>query len=181
MINSERITLRTLEEADLEARVKWFNDPEINQFLVSDYPMGLAKTKQWFKNTLNDKTKLNLSIIDKSSGDLIGMTGFLNISQKHAHAQFYITIGEENFRGKGLPNEIIPAVVTYGFKFLRLNKVYLWTLFNNQRARSVYENNGFKEEAVLKAHLHCRGAFQDVVQHSIFVTDEIRPSQNEIV
>ena len=49
MINSERITLRTLEEADLEARVKWFNDPEINQFLVSDYPMGLAKTKQWFK------------------------------------------------------------------------------------------------------------------------------------
>jgi RimJ/RimL family protein N-acetyltransferase len=167
MINSERIVIRLLEEADLELRVKWFNDPKVNKFLVSDYPMGLAKTRRWFQSTLTDESKLNLSIVDKATGNLIGMTGFLNINFKHAHAQFYITIGEEEYRGIGLSNEIIPAVLSHGFNFLRLNKIYLWTLVNNSHARTVYERNGFKREAVLKDFLHCRGDFQDVVQHCI--------------
>lgn len=171
MINSERIILRPLEEVDLEARVKWFNDAEINQFLVSDYPMGLAKTRLWFQSTLGDDTKFNLSIIDKCSGSLIGMTGLLNINRKDAHAQFYITIGESQYRGQGLPNEIIPAVLRYGFTFLRLNKIYLWTLMNNSRARSVYERNGFQEEAILKDFLYCRGEFQDIIQHCVLRRD----------
>ena len=32
MLDSKVVSLRTLEEEDLEARVKWFNDPETNQF-----------------------------------------------------------------------------------------------------------------------------------------------------
>lgn len=173
MINSELILLRTLEESDLEARVKWFNDPEIRQYLVSDYPMGLAKTRRWFQGTLTDNSKLNLSIVEKSTKRLIGMTGLLNIDAKNAHAQFYITIGEADFRGKGLPNEIIPAVLQYGFTYLHLNKIYLWTLPNNVRARAVYERNGFREEATLRDFLHCRGAFQDIIQHCILRKDFI--------
>ena len=167
MLDSKVVSLRTLEEEDLEARVKWFNDPETNQFLVSDYPMSLSKTRHWFQNSLKDDTKLNLSIVDCKTDKLIGMTGFLNIDQKNAHAQFYITIGEADFRGKGLPNIIIPAVLTHGFTFLRLNKVYLWTLKKNKRAQKVYEKNGFKKEAILRDFLYCRGGFQDIIQHYV--------------
>ena len=90
----------------------------------------------------------------------------MNIDQ-NAHAQFYITIGEADFRGKGLPNIIIPAVLTHGFTFLRLNKVYLWTLKKNKRAQKVYEKNGFKKEAILRDFLYCRGGFQDIIQHYV--------------
>jgi len=171
MIDSERILLRMLEETDLEARVKWFNDPDIRQYLVSDYPMGLARTKKWFQSTLTDNSKFNLSIVEKSTGRLIGMTGLLNIDAKNAHAQFYITIGEPEFRGKGLPDEVIPAVLEYGFTYLRLNKIYLWTLLNNARARTVYERNGFKQEAILRDFLYCRGKFNDIIQHCVLQRD----------
>jgi diamine N-acetyltransferase len=174
MIVTDHLILRSLEEADLEARVKWFNDPEINQYLVSDFPMGLAKTKRWFQSTLLDVTKLNLSIVDRTSGQLIGMTGLLNINQKNAHAQFYITIGDSDFHGQGFPQEIIPAVLNHGFTYLRLNKIYLWTLLNNTRARKVYERNGFKEEATLLDFLHCRGDFQDIIQHCVLRKDFMR-------
>ena len=40
MIKSERIILRMLEERDLESRVKWFNDHEINQFFGVRLPNG---------------------------------------------------------------------------------------------------------------------------------------------
>ena len=90
---------------------------KLTSFLVSDYPMGLAKTRQWFLSSLMDSSKLHLSIVDKNSGHLIGMTGLLNISMKHAHAQFYLTIGEAKYRGQGLPDEIIPAVLGHGFNF----------------------------------------------------------------
>ena len=174
MIETKRLFLRALEDSDLEARVKWFNDPEINQFLVSDFPMGLARTKRWFQNGLDDNTKFNLSIVSKATDKVIGMTGLLNIDRKNSHAQFYITIGEKDHQGKGLPDEIIPAVLNYGFTYLRMNKIYLWTLLNNERARKVYESNGFRKEATLLQFLHCRGDFQDIIQHCVLRRDYIK-------
>ena len=168
MMHAKDIYLRPLEVDDLPSRVKWFNDPDINRFLVSDYPVSLAKTKTWFSSACTDSTKLNLSICLSSTNELIGMTGLLQIDQKNSKAQFYITIGEKQFWGRRLADQVIPLVLDYGFSYLRLNKIYLWTLKVNSRARNVYERNGFVEECCLKQHLHCRGQFNDIIQHSIF-------------
>ena len=168
MFNLKSVYLRPLEFVDLESRVSWFNDPDINQYLVSDFPMSLAGTQAWYAKACTDASKFNLSICDIDSGKLIGMTGLIEIDQKNAKAQFYMTIGDPAFRGLRLPDQIIPAVIGYGFSYLRLNKIYLWTLENNVRARKVYERNGFLYEATLRQHLHCRGSYQNIIQHSVF-------------
>ena len=165
----EQVYLRGLEENDLSLRPKWFNNPEINQTLLMDYPISLATTMAWFKRALPEQhhTRLDLSICHKDTNKVIGMTGLLNIDRRNSHAQFYITIGEKKFWGRHISRDVIRMVLNYAFHNLSLNKVYLWTIAANKHARLVYERNGFIQEAVMKQHFQCRGGLQDLFQHRI--------------
>ena len=167
MLDGNSIKLRLLEREDLPARVKWVNDSEIRENLMFEWPLSLAKTEKWFQNQLFDDTKRNFSIIDKNSTKLIGMTGLIDISIRHSRAQFYLTIGEKDFWGKKIPDESIPLILNYAFYELGLQKVYLYTINVNERARRVYLRNGFIPEGVLRQHYFCVGKLQDLHVYSI--------------
>lgn len=170
-MQSANIYLRPLERQDLPLRVKWVNDPEIHQKLMFDYPLSLAKTEKWFNDTLSDSTKSNFTVLDKKNDVPIGMTGLIQIELRHQKAQFYITIGEKDYWGRHIADEVISLVLEYGFTELNLNKIYLYTLENNERARTVYERNGFQLEGVLRQHYYCVGKFQDLYLHSMLKQD----------
>lgn len=171
ILESDRIFLRLIEKEDIAKRVAWVNDESIRETLMFDWPLSLAKTEKWFQNQLLDDTKRNFSIIDKKSNELIGMTGLLDISLRHLRAQFYLTIGNKDFHGKRLPDDIIPIVLNYGFIELGLNRIYLFTLNNNELARKVYLRNGFIYEGTLRNHYFCVGDYQDLQVMSIIKKD----------
>ena len=168
--------MRPLSQNDLKDRVSWINDEENIQTLLFDWPTSYEKTLKWYNNILFDNTKFNLSIVDKENDTLVGMTGLLNIDRINHHAQLYITIGNKDYRGMHLPDEVIPLVLEYGFTELELKKIYLYTLPNNERARHVYERNGLKLDGILRQQVYCRGKQQDLYVHSIlrdeFIKDE---------
>ncbi len=171
MLNGERIFLRLIEREDLKKRVEWVNNPEIRQTLMFDWPLSLAKTEKWFQDQLINDTKRNFSIVYKENKELIGMTGLLDINIRHLRAQFYLTIGETSYHGKRLPDEIIPLVLEYGFIELGLNRIYLYTLNNNEKARQVYIRNGFELEGTLRSHYFCVGEYQDLQVMSVIKKD----------
>lgn len=166
-MKSKQVYLRPVEREDLVLRPKWFNDPEINKTLLIAIPIGYAQTLQWYEKSLKDSSKLNLSICDNENGNVIGMTGLLNIDHFHKNAQFYITIGEKEYWGRKIPDEVIPLVLAHGFNELNLEKIYLWTINTNVKARKIYERNGFVLEGIMKKHYFCRGMYQDLYQHAI--------------
>lgn len=167
MLKGKRCYLRLLSQADLPSRVQWINDEENIQTLLFDWPTSLEKTTKWYQNVVFDNTKLNFSIVDKETDTLIGMTGLLNIDRINHIAQLYITIGNKDYRGQRLPDEVIPLVLEYGFTELELKKIYLYTLPNNERGRHVYARNGFKVDGILRQQVYCRGKQQDLYVHSI--------------
>lgn len=167
MLKGKTVYLRLLSQEDLKDRVTWINDEENIQTLLFDWPTSIDKTQKWFSNVVFDNSKMNLSIVDIATDELIGMTGLLNIDRINHHAQFYITIGNKKFRGRHLPDEVIPLVLEYGFTELELKKIYLYTLPNNERGRHVYERNGFKRDGILRQQVYCRGKQQDLYVHSI--------------
>lgn len=170
-MQGKQIYLRPLEREDLIYRPKWFNDPEIHRTLLMEIPIGYAQTLQWYERSLKDPSKLNLSICDTATQNVIGMTGFLNINHRHQNAQFYITIGEKQYWGRKIADEVIPLMLGHAFCELNLRKVYLWTIPVNERARQIYERNGFVREGVLRQHYFCRGSHQDLIQHAILRED----------
>jgi diamine N-acetyltransferase len=171
MLHAKQIYIRGVEREDLVLRPRWFNDPEVNRTLMIDVPVSYAQTESWFNRSLQDETKLNFSICFAATHQVIGMTGFLAIDKTHRRAQFYMTIGEKDYWGRRIPDEVIPLMLSYGFTELYLNKIYLYTIPFNVRARKVYERNGFTQEAVMREHHYCRGGSQDLIQHGVVKSD----------
>ena len=167
MLKGKSVYLRLLSQDDLKDRVAWINDEENIRTLLFDWPTSYEKTLKWYNNVLFDNTKLHLSIVDNDTNELIGMTGLLNIDRINHHAQLYITIGNKKYRGRRLPDEVIPLVLEYGFTELELKKIYLYTLPNNERGRHVYERSGFQLDGILRQQVYCRGKQQDLYVHSI--------------
>lgn len=167
MFDGKQVYIRPLEKEDLPFRIKWLNDPEIRSTLMIEYPISLAGTMRWFENSVLDDSRRNFSIISRDNDKVIGMTGLLQINRIHDRAQFYMTIGEKDHWGRRIPDETIPMILDYGFNELKLNKIFLYTLSNNARARKVYERNGFRLEGILRQHHFCLGKYQDLHQHSI--------------
>ena len=95
------------------------------------------------------------------------MSGLINLTHRHKHAQFYTTIGERTAWGKGYAKEIIELVLNFAFKEIGLQKVYLLTMHNNEKARKIYEKTEFKQEALKKRHYFVRGEYFDIYQHAI--------------
>lgn len=167
MLKGQKIQLRLLEKEDLPLRVQWVNDKEINDNLGFDWPLSLSKTQAWFQNTLKDNSKINFVIIDNESRKLIGMAGLLGIDYKNRNAEFYITIGDKNFWGLRISDEVIFLILEYAFLELGLEKVYLHTFNYNVRAQRVYERNGFVKEGILRKHIWKRGELRDIVYYGI--------------
>ena len=99
MLKGKTIYLRLLSQDDLLDRVSWINDEENIKTLLFDWPTSIEKTQKWFSNVVFDNSKLNLSIVDKETDELIGMTGLLNIDRINHHAQAYLPIGNKKYRG----------------------------------------------------------------------------------
>lgn len=179
MLKGKTVYLRLLSQEDLKDRVAWINDEENIQTLLFDWPTSYEKTLKWYNNVIFDQSKLHFSIVDRQTDTLIGMTGLLNIDRFNHHAQLYITIGNKAYRGKRLPDEVIPLVLEYGFSELELKKIYLYTLPNNERGRHVYERNGFKQDGILRQQVYCRGKQQDLYVHSILKNEFEEKFQND--
>ena len=171
MLKGKTVYLRLLSQDDLLDRVSWINDEENIKTLLFDWPTSIEKTQKWFSNVVFDNSKLNLSIVDKETDELIGMTGLLNIDRINHHAQAYLTIGNKKYRGRHIADEVFPLVFEYGFTELELKKIYVYTLPNNGRVRHVCERSGFKQDGILRQQVYCRGKQQDLYVHSILKSE----------
>lgn len=167
---NDQLYYRRIEKEDLKDRVRWINDPEVNETLTFDTPVSLASTEAWFSKTLMDSTKCNLSFFVYENGEYIpvGFGGFINIDNKVNKAELYITVGNREYQGKGLGKQIVQFLVDFGFKEMSLQKIYLSTLVHNHKAFKLYEKCGFKEEGRFHNHVLHKGELKGVIYMAKF-------------
>lgn len=171
MFLGKNIKIRPMEDSDLLLKNKWINDVEINKTLLFDYPFSLSETKEWFKRTFFKRNRWDFIIEETKTNKVIGMTGLININLRHRNSQFFITIGEKEFWGKGYSREVIPLVLKFGFLELGLEKIYLYTLEDNLKARTIYEKLGFKQEAYKINEYFIHGELKNLYHHAMLKSE----------
>lgn len=142
------VTLREFEKTDIPLKVEWINNPKNNQFLHYELPARVDKTIKWFQEKDNTK-RLDCTIEYK--GIPVGVIGLLQIDKVNSKAEYYITVGETSFKGKGIATKATKAIVEYGFNTLNLHKIYLTVDAENEIAIKLYKKSGFR----------CEGHFTD--------------------
>jgi len=145
------ISIRKFEEKDIPYKVKWINNENNNKYLHYDLPLREDKTLIWFRRIQNRTDRLDFTII--YSDEPVGLIGLLNIDKKNKKAEYYICLGEEKYKRKGIAYAASMLLIDYAYNELYLNKIYLYTETSNSKAQILFEKIGFKKEGLLKNDL----------------------------
>lgn len=156
-ICEENVSLRLFTESDIKDKIRWINDPENNKYLHYDIPLEYEKTLNWFRNK-NNSIRCDFTI--EYDGKPIGLIGLLNIDELNKKAEYYICIGEKEYKGKGIATKATILILRYGFATLNLNKIYLNVDSENIAACNLYKKCGFV----------CEGEFiEDLFHNNTFI------------
>ena len=169
MIYGNRVRLRAIERQDIPTFVRWFNDPEVRQYILMFAPMSTAQEERWFES-LQDRRDEFLFAIEAHAGDEwihIGNTGLHNIDWKERSAIFGIVLGEKDYWGRGYGTDATRAMLGFAFETLNLHRVELEVFDFNPRAIRCYEKAGFRREGTRRESHFFDGRYHDAHLMSI--------------
>ena len=149
IIEGDTIRLRTMEKSDLELKVRWYNDPDVNKTLIIEESLELDKSLKWFDKAKDDDSRRDF-VIETLDGEPVGITGLLGIDYKHGTAECICVIGEKKFWGKGLGTIIHSLLLKFAFEELGLSKIWATIYTDNAAIIRIVEKLGFKIEGTLR-------------------------------
>ena len=164
-----RISIRKFERTDIPKKVEWINNPENNQFLHYDIPISIESTEKWFDSHKREDTRYDAVI--EADGVPVGTIGLLSIDRKNSKAEYYIAMGENSYKGKGVAKEASRLILKYGFETLSLNRIYLFTEVENVTAQKLFDRVGFVREGVIRQDMVSHGKYVDRIVYGLLRED----------
>lgn len=163
------VTIRKFERSDIPNKVKWINDPANNRYLHYDLPLSVEKTEKWFDSHFGETTRYDAVI--EVDGKAVGLIGLLAVDQKNRKAEYYISLGDPAYTGKGVAKEATRKLLRFAFEELGLNRVYLFTEVDNLNAQKMFEAVGFQREGILQQDIFSRGGYVDRIAYGFLKED----------
>lgn len=145
------IEIRRFIEKDIPLKVKWINDEKNNRFLHYDLPLSEEKTLLWFRSLQGRKDRADYTIT--CNGEPAGLIGLINIDSRNRKGEYYVALGEEKYKGRGVAFTASRLLLDKGFTVFNLNKIYLYTEVENLAAQKLFERLGFVKEGLLRQDL----------------------------
>lgn len=162
------VSLREFRFEDIPLKIRWINNPNNNQYLHYNIPLEYESTCIWFINK-NNEIRYDCVIL---AGEVpVGLIGLLAIDRENSKAEYYISMGEENYKRKGIASRATQLILQYAFETLNLNKVYLNVDADNAAAVALYERSGFQREGFFRKDLIRCGKLIDRARYAILKED----------
>ena len=157
----EQYTIRSYEEGDIAAIVKYANNHRIWQWLTNRFPHPYTETdaRNWIQHAREQEIKTNFAIATEE--ELIGSIGFEFKNDIHCKTvEFGYWLGEP-FWGQGIVSKAANAMTTYIFTQHDVVRIQAGVFEGNIRSARVLEKAGFTLEARLSQHVFKDGNILD--------------------
>ena len=148
IIETERLTLRKIEESDSNAILFLLSDKTINKFSKRPEDRGKINISDTIKHIqkINKETENNQSIAWgialKDSKGIIGTICLWNFSENYKNAEIGYNL-KPTFQRKGFMSEALNAVIEFGFAELKIARIVAYTHNQNERSKKLLARNGF--------------------------------------
>lgn len=172
-LHGNLIHLTNLGISDYKCFHKWFSDKKAVHYSLSRWQKKHTpeQIKQWLIESLNDKTVANFGIVENSTNKLIGYAGISGINKSSNSGEYFIFIGDKNTWGKGYGTEVTKLVVNFGFKKLKLHRIFLTVSEPNIGGVKAYTNAGFKKEGILRDAAFRNGEYHNKIVMSVLSSE----------
>jgi RimJ/RimL family protein N-acetyltransferase len=174
MLEGKRVKLGPIKREYIDSFLRWFNDPEITQYLMAYLPMTRMAEEAWMENLKDRDDTIRFSIVipqEDGSEKLIGNCGIHNINWKNRVAEVGIVIGEKEYQNKGFGTEAMELLLEYAFNTVNLHRIELFTYEYNPRAIKSYIKVGFVEEGRRRQFMYFKGKYYDAIMMGILAEE----------
>jgi [ribosomal protein S5]-alanine N-acetyltransferase len=152
VLETERILLREMTPADIDALLALYSDSEVKQYVYTE-AMDYAETQEeldWIIVGYTEHPGYGLwATIDKVTGEFIGRCGLLPWTiDDRPEVELTYMLAKSHW-GQGLGTEIAQALVRYGFEQLQLPRLIACIDEENQGSIRVAEHIGMMFEKIV--------------------------------
>lgn len=173
-LETERLLLRELEEADWKAARAWDSDPEVTRFQSCD-PSDEAGSKQYLAQSMKTAREhprriYELGIEVKQTGQLIGRVAVNLDRPEHADATAWFVIRRDHW-GQGYVSEAVRRLFTFGFKDLGLHRIWADCDPRNTGSWRVMEKVGMRREGHLRENWWLKGEWCDSYVYAVLASE----------
>lgn len=166
------VTLRPIEEEDLDFVRSLFNDPEIESMVVGwSWPVSRYQHRQWFEKISADSDAVRFIIETKKDG-VVGVQMLEKIDWKNRVATTGgIKIGKKNLREKGLGFDTGMTLFRYLFEELQMNRINSCIIGYNKASIKLVEKQGYKLEGIRRRYVFKSGQYHDLLLYGLLRED----------
>lgn len=172
------VGLRAISSSDLDVVLKHFNELSLRKFLGVPLPKSKNYIESWLeKRGSSDPWRdgvLELSIINKSTGEFLGLVGLKDIVKPHNRAELSVSIHDSRKQSKGYGTDAIRVMLWVAFNILGLHSIFLDVMAINARAIHIYEKVGFNRVGILRDSEFLDGEFIDLQYMDILRDDFLK-------
>ncbi len=147
LIETQRLLLRPLTSADVDAIVQIWTDPDVTRY------MGGPRDPEKVRATLTEDARANppplfdlQPVVEKATGIVIGDCGIIEktVDDRAEHEVVYVLA--KSAWGKGYATEIAQAIRDHAFEQMGLQRIIALIDAENVASRRVAEKVGFNYE-----------------------------------
>jgi RimJ/RimL family protein N-acetyltransferase len=166
MIKGEKITLRTVKEADLAAYYALLADV---QNKGEYYPQHFQSYTDFLKGYHNrgfwHEGRGALLIVD-AQDTILGEMTFRELSHRHALDIGYIVFDPGN-RNQGIATEALTLFTDYLFATRHVQRLELAVIVGNEASKKVAQKCGFTFEGISRKAFYVRGHYVDLENYAL--------------
>jgi RimJ/RimL family protein N-acetyltransferase len=152
VLESSRLRLRALRDADADALLKLYGDPAVMRYWSTSPWTDIAQAHAHLQRARRDFESggvLPWAIATAATDELMGTVTLFRIDRDHRRAEVGYALGSAHWGG-GLAGEALRLVLHHAFDTLQLERIEADTDPRNAPSRRMLERLGFVREGTLR-------------------------------
>ncbi|MFC7154052.1 GNAT family N-acetyltransferase [Halomarina halobia] len=169
-LEGESVTLRPIEEADVEFLQRCMNDPRVWRYALDVNPTNRVQIREFFEDVLSGDDGVHCLACDGEEPlGVVSLTGSRygpdETSRSRAAELAYWFAPERH--GQGYGSDAAATMVRYAFEDRNLRRVSARLGSFNDASAGLLESLGFEHEGTLRRAAWFRGEYHDVLWYGL--------------
>jgi ribosomal-protein-alanine N-acetyltransferase len=163
VLETERLELRALTDADVDALVVIHSDPETMRYWSGPPMVARSEAEAMVERAeaaFAAKTSIRWGLVLRDSGELVGAANLHSLDEQSRRGEIGYVLGRSHW-GHGYNNEALTRILDFGFDDLGLHRVEAELDPRNEASARAVERLGFVREGLLRERWIVEGEISD--------------------